>query len=309
MVLNLVEHKELSESLTTLRDYIRWASSEFNRQKLTFGHGFSTALDEAVYLVLHAVNLPWDFPESYFDTTLTDLEREQVHGLLVKRVFTRKPAAYLTNEAWFCGLPFYVDERVLVPRSPIAELINNRFEPWLDSSQVENILDLCTGSGCIAIACQYAFPDASVSASDLSADAIEVAKKNRQKHELVQSLKLYESDLFNRIPPQKFDLIVSNPPYVDAEDMGDLTDEFKAEPEMGLAAGQDGLEVVDRMLIEATDYLSDHGLLVVEVGNSQVAMMEKYQHLALSWIEFEHGGGGVFCITAEELKQYFVLNN
>lgn len=303
MNLNLVEHKEITESLITLRDYIRWGSSEFHRQNLTFGHGFNRALDEAVYLVLHALSLPFDWPESYFDTRLTAGEREQVLNLLMKRIYSRKPTAYLTNEAWFCGLPFYVDERVLVPRSPIAELINNQFEPWLDATGVDNVLDLCTGSGCIAIACQYAFPDAQVSASDLSADAIEVATKNRQKHGLEQTLNLYESDLFDNIPTQKFDLIVSNPPYVDAQDMADLTDEFKAEPEMGLAAGQDGLEIVDRMLIQAVDYLSDHGLLVVEVGNSQPAMMEKYSDLSLSWIEFENGGGGVFCITAEELKR------
>jgi len=303
MNLNLVEHKEITESLITLRDYIRWGSSEFHRQKLTFGHGFNRALDEAVYLVLHALSLPFDWPESYFDTRLTETEREQVLNLLMKRIYSRKPTAYLTNEAWFCGLPFYVDERVLVPRSPIAELINNQFEPWLDSASVDNVLDLCTGSGCIAIACQYAFPDAQVSASDLSADAIEVATKNCKKHGFEQTLSLYESDLFENIPAQKFDLIVSNPPYVDAQDMADLTDEFKAEPEMGLAAGQDGLEIVDRMLIQAVDYLSDHGLLVVEVGNSQQAMMEKYSDLPLSWIEFENGGGGVFCITAEELKR------
>ncbi|MCK4711116.1 MAG: 50S ribosomal protein L3 N(5)-glutamine methyltransferase [Gammaproteobacteria bacterium] len=303
-----MEQHELSQNLTTLRDYIRWGTSEFNRQKLTFGHGFGSALDETVYLVLHALSLPWNFPESYFDTTLTDIEREQVHSLLLERVSTRKPAAYLTNEAWFCGLPFYVDERVLVPRSPIAELINNHFEPWLDSTQVENVLDLCTGSGCIAIACQYAFPDATVSASDLSSDAIEVAKKNRKKHDLVHRLNLYESDLFEQIPVQKFDLIVSNPPYVDAEDMADLSDEFMAEPEMGLAAGPDGLDIVDRMLIQAVDYLTDNGLLVVEVGNSQAAMMGKYNDLPLSWIEFENGGGGVFCITATELKQHHILN-
>ncbi len=297
-----MEHKELTESLITLRDFIRWGSSEFYRHNLTFGHGFNRALDESVYLVLYALALPFDWPESYFDSRLTEKEREQVLNLLMKRVYSRKPAAYLTNEAWFCGLPFYVDERVLVPRSPIAELINNQFEPWLDATKVDNILDLCTGSGCIAIACQYAFPEAHVCASDLSADAIEVATRNRQKHGLDQTLTLYESDLFEKIPTQKFDLIVSNPPYVDAQDMADLTDEFKAEPEMGLAAGNDGLEIVDRMLSNAADYLTDHGLLVVEVGNSQIAMMGKYQDLPLSWIEFENGGSGVFCITAQDLK-------
>ncbi len=302
-----MESTDITKPLTTLKDYIRWGCSEFYRQKLTFGHGFGNALDEVVYLVLHALSLPHDFPESYFDTTLTEPEREKVHGILLKRVFSLKPAAYLTHEAWFCGLPFYVDERVLVPRSPIAELINERFEPWIDASKVNNILDLCTGSGCIAIACQYAFPEATVCASDISRDALDVAKLNRQKHGLVQTMKLYESDLFEQIPAQNFDLIVSNPPYVDAEDMNELADEFRAEPVLGLAAGEDGLEIVDRLLHHACEYLSDNGLLVVEVGNSQQAMMDKYQELPLSWIEFEHGGGGVFCVTAADLKHFFDL--
>lgn len=288
----------------TIRDYVRWGCSEFNRHQLRFGHGFERALDEAVYLVLHALSLPHDWSTAYFDTRLTEDERQAVVDLLNQRVTTRKPAAYLTGEAWFCGLEFYVDERVLVPRSPIAELIESGFEPWLDSGSVESVLDLCTGSGCIAIACQYAFPEARVCASDISADALEVAAINLQRHGLSERLTLYRSDLFDDIEAQRFDLIVSNPPYVDAEDMSLLSDEFRAEPELGLAAGEDGLEVVDRMLRQAVDYLSDHGLLVVEVGNSQAAMMDKYPGLALSWIEFEHGGSGVFCIDAEALRDY-----
>ncbi|MBC8212313.1 MAG: 50S ribosomal protein L3 N(5)-glutamine methyltransferase [Gammaproteobacteria bacterium] len=294
----------MAQQLTTLRDYVRWASSEFYRHQLSFGHGFGEALDEAVYLVLFALRLPADWPEKYFDCVLTLEEREQVLSVLSRRIETRQPAAYITHEAWFCGLQFYVDERVLVPRSPIAELINERFEPWIDSSRVSSILDLCTGSGCIAISCQYAFPEALVSASDISAGALEVARKNLQNHQLTDTLMLYESDLFERIPAQKFDLIVSNPPYVDAEDMDALSAEFKAEPSLGLAAGEDGLEIVDRILRQATNYLSDHGVLVVEVGNSQLAMMQKYADMALSWIEFEHGGDGVFCITAQDLRQY-----
>ncbi len=298
-----MEQPDITRTLVTLRDYIRWGSSEFNRQQLSFGHGFASALDEVVYLVLHALSLPSDWPTDYFDSVLLEPEREQVLNLLMKRVYSRKPAAYLSHEAWFCGLPFYVDERVLVPRSPIAELIDNRFEPWIDASRVSRVLDLCTGSGCIAIACQYAFPDARVVGSDVSEQALEVARINRSKHGLDDHLVLYQSDLFELIPPQKFDLIVSNPPYVDAEDMAALPQEFKAEPELGLAAGEDGLDVVERMLQQAVDYLEDDGLLVVEVGNSQAAMMQKYPGLALSWIEFEHGGDGVFCITGKELQQ------
>jgi ribosomal protein L3 glutamine methyltransferase len=297
-----VESKEITATLTSITDYIRWASSEFYRNELTFGHGFANALDEAVYLVLHALNLPYHWPQHYFSSHLTQKEREHVFAIIMQRIKTRQPAAYVTREAWFCGLAFYVDERVLVPRSPIGELINQHFEPWIDANQVSSILDLCTGSGCIAIACQYAFPEAYVAASDLSRDALEVARQNLINHHLTDQLDLYESDLFEHIPAQRFDLIVSNPPYVDADDMAALSEEFKAEPNMGLQAGVDGLEIVDRMLQQAGDYLTEHGLLVVEVGNSQAAMMDKYPNLPLTWIEFEHGGSGVFCITAEDLK-------
>ncbi|MDJ0832632.1 MAG: 50S ribosomal protein L3 N(5)-glutamine methyltransferase [Gammaproteobacteria bacterium] len=298
-----MQNHDIIHQLTTLRDYIRWASSEFYRHQLSFGHGFDKPLDEAVYLVLHALQLPWDWPAEYFDCALTEQEREQVYRLLMQRIETRQPAAYITHEAWFCGLPFYVDKRVLVPRSPIAELIEHHFEPWIDASRIQRILDLATGSGCIAIACQYAFPAAEVCASDLSPDALGVARINLEKHQLMESIQLYESDLFERIPAQQFDLIVSNPPYVDAEDMASLSDEFRAEPEIGLAAGEDGLDVVERLLQQAPDYLSEHGLLVVEVGNSQAAMMQRFADLPLTWIEFEHGGSGVFCISAADLKK------
>ena len=304
-----MESPPVTEQLVTIRDYIRWAASEFTRQKLSFGHGFATALDEAVYLVLHALELPWDWPQDYFDTRLTQQEREQVMAKLMLRIKTRQPAAYITHEAWFCGLPFFVDERVLVPRSPIAELIEHRFAPWIDPERVHRMLDLCTGSGCIAIACQYAFPEAEVTASDISLDALEVAKINRERHGLEDSLALYASDLFDDLPRQRFDLIVSNPPYVDAEDMAALSDEFQAEPRLGLAAGEDGLLLVERMLHEAPDWLEEDGLLVVEVGNSQAAMMDKYPDLPLTWIDFERGGDGVFCIGAADLDEYFKQGN
>jgi len=300
-----VESPPITEQLISIRDYIRWAASEFTRQKLGFGHGFASALDEAVYLVLHALELPWDWPREYFDARLTREEREQVMATLMLRIKTRRPAAYITREAWFCGLPFFVDERVLVPRSPIAELIERQFSPWIEPQRVHRVLDLCTGSGCIAIACQYAFPQAEVCASDISLDALEVAKINRERHDMSDSLELYRADLFDGIPQQRFDLIVSNPPYVDAGEMETLGDEFQAEPRLGLEAGEDGLRLVDRMLREAPDWLEDDGLLVVEVGNSQLAMMDKYPDLPLTWIEFERGGEGVFCIGAAELKRYF----
>jgi ribosomal protein L3 glutamine methyltransferase len=300
---NVVNPESLT-ALSTIRDFIRWGSSEFNRQGLSFGHGFVTALDDARYLVLHALALPPEWPDAFLDCALTEDEREQVMDILGQRLKSRKPAAYISRESWFCGLRFYVDERVLVPRSPIAELISNHFEPWIDSNQVHRILDLCTGSGCIAIACQYMFEDAAVFASDISADALEVARVNRHEHGLDECLELYQSDLFDDIPPQQFDLIVCNPPYVDAEDMSNLSDEFQSEPGLGLAAGEDGLALVDRILLQAADYLSEQGVIIIETGNSQAAMMEKYSFLSMTWIDFEFGGSGVCCIQNQDLKQH-----
>lgn len=296
---------DILQTLTTVRDYIRWGASEFNRRQLSFGHGFANALDEARYLTLHALTLPFDWPENYFDCVLTIVERQQVFDLLQQRVSSRQPAAYLTRESWFFGLKFYVDERVLVPRSPIAELIGNHFEPWIEAHRVERILDLCTGSGCIAIACQYAFEDAEVCASDISSDALEVAKINRHEHELDDILTLYQSDLFDDIPMQRFDVIVSNPPYVDAEDMAALSEEFGFEPSLGLEAGSDGLDLVDQILLQAVNYMSDHGVLIIEVGNSQAAMMKKYDCLPMTWIDFEFGGGGVCCIQYQDLNRQY----
>ena len=292
---------ETLQVLTTIRDFVRWGSSEFNRHNLDFGHGFDNAYDEARYLALHALSLPYDWPESRFDAVLTPEER--VLDMLQLRCNSRQPAAYITRESWFCGLKFYVDERVLVPRSPLAELIANHFEPWIDSSRVRNILDLCTGSGCIAIAAQYAFQDARVCASDVSRDALEVAAINLEQHDLSAHVKLYESDLFDAIPAQQFDVILTNPPYVDAEDMAALGEEFRCEPAIGLAAGDDGLALVDRILSRAGEYLDPQGVLFVEVGNSQAAMEEKYAFLPMTWIDFEYGGSGVCCIHAADLQQ------
>jgi len=294
---------EALQVLTTIRDLVRWGASEFERERLSYGHGFATALDEARYLTLHALALPYDLTDDYLDSVLTLGEREQVIERLLLRASSRRPAAYITRESWFCGLSFYVDERVLVPRSPVAELLANHFEPWVDSRQVHKILDLCCGSGCIGIAAQYQFADAEVSLADLSVDALEVAAINLQRHDLDGLVKLYQSDLFAAIPAQQFDIIVSNPPYVDAEDMAALSDEFRAEPELGLAAGEDGLAIVDRIIERALDYLSADGVLFIEVGNSQAAMEQKYDFLPMTWIDFEMGGAGVCCIHAEDLRQ------
>ncbi len=289
---------EKLQLLVTIRDFIRWGSSEFSRQQLDFGHGFATAFDEARYLVLHSLSLPTDFTDPYLDAKLTLDERQRVLERLQLRASSRMPAAYITQESWFCGLNFYVDQRVLIPRSPIAELVAGFFEPWVDASGVGKILDLCTGSGCIAIAAKYHFPDAQVSAADLSPDALE------ERHDLSGRLNLIESDLFAAIPPQEFDIIVTNPPYVDAEDMAALTDEFRFEPVLGLQAGGDGLEIVGRILAQAESYLSETGVLFLEVGNSQLALTEKYDFLPITWLEFEFGGCGVCCVQASDLTQH-----
>ena len=297
--------EQTAEQLHTLRDCIRWGVSRFNKHHLFYGHGMASALDEAVYLSLHALHLEPDFSGEYFDCRLTFEERVKVLKLLKKRYQQRKPAAYLTHEAWFAGLRFYVDERVLVPRSPIAELIEAQFAPWIEEHQVQRVLDLCTGSGCIGIACAYAFPQAQVMLADVSAGALEVAQQNVEYHGLQDQVRLQASDLFGAIPEQSFDIIVSNPPYVDAQDMAGLPGEYLHEPELGLQAGEDGLELVVPMLLQARRYLSDHGILVVEVGNSEFALQAKYPQVPFMWLEFEHGGHGVFLLTAQQLDEHF----
>ncbi|MEQ1740056.1 MAG: 50S ribosomal protein L3 N(5)-glutamine methyltransferase [Methyloglobulus sp.] len=296
---------EVLTSLSTLRDYIRWGASQFTEAKLVFGHGTATALDEAAALVLHTLHLPYNLSELYFQSNLTLEERQAVITIFDKRIKERKPAAYLTHEAIFAGLSFYVDERVLVPRSPIAELIAQRFAPWVEEDLVERILDLCTGSACIAIACAYAFPDANVDAVDISNDALAVAKINATNHQLVDGLTLYQSNLFDGLPAGvQYDIIVSNPPYVAVEEWQQLPAEFHAEPEIGFVAGKTGLDIVVRILAEANDYLTPQGILVVEVGSSAETLQDTFPNVPFFWLDFERGGDGVFLLTAEQITEY-----
>ncbi|MDN3614454.1 50S ribosomal protein L3 N(5)-glutamine methyltransferase [Vibrio gallaecicus] len=292
--------EEAVSELHTLQDVIRWTVSRFNAAGLFYGHGTDNAWDEAVQLILPTLYLPIDVPSHVMNSRLTSSERLRIVERVIKRINERTPTAYLTNKAWFCGLEFFVDERVLVPRSPIGELIEAQFQPWL-TEEPTRIMDMCTGSGCIAIACAHAFPDAEVDAIDISTDALQVAEQNVQDHGMEQQVFPIRSDLFRDLPKEKYNLIVSNPPYVDEEDMNSLPDEFTHEPELGLAAGTDGLKLVRRILANAPDYLTEDGILICEVGNSMIHMMEQYPELPFTWIEFSNGGHGVFMITREQL--------
>ena len=298
---------EVLTTLSTLRDYIRWASSRFTQARVSFGHGTVTALDEAAALVLHTLYQPYNLAEAYLDTVLTMTERQAVINIIDRRINERIPAAYLTNEAIFAGLSFYVDDRVLVPRSPIAELIEQRFSPWVDEDQVERILDLCTGSACIAIACAYAFPEASVDAVDLSVDALAVAEINIENHQVSDSVTLYQSDLFKELPATLYDVIVSNPPYVCHDEWEQLPREFRAEPDMGFKGGHTGLDIVLRILVDADNYLAEQGILIVEVGSSAETLQNTFPDVPFYWLDFERGGDGVFLLTAEQVHYYHEL--
>ena len=301
----MIDKREIANDLVTLRDLIRWGTSQFNAAELSFVQGMPEAIDEAVYLCLNALHLPPDFSVDYFDCVLTMEERLQVLDLFQQRIDQRKPSAYITNEAWFSGLSFYVDERVLIPRSPMAELIQQQFSLWVAPDQVNNILDLCTGSACIAIACAYAFEGAYVDASDVSAEALAVAEINRQNHGLEEQLTLLQSDLFESITDKRYDIIISNPPYVSEPEMSELPAEFDHEPgALALAAGETGMDIVLPMLIQAGDYLTEQGILVVEVGYSQSILEQLLPDVPFFWVDFEFGGEGVFVLTAKQLEMH-----
>jgi ribosomal protein L3 glutamine methyltransferase len=290
-------------SLRTVRDLVRWGASEFGRAGLHFGHGTDNALDEAFHLVTWALKLPHDVPETYLDGAVTGAERKRVVALLKKRARTKKPAAYLTGEAWFAGLPFAVDERVLIPRSPIAELIGHRFRPWIASDPV-TILDLCAGSGCIGIACAIAFPEAKVDLAELDAGGLAVMKRNVKLHEVGGRVRVVKSDLFGGLAGKRYDLIVCNPPYIPLQRWKELPREYHHEPRRALEGGGDGLALVDRILRQATQHLNAGGVLVLEVGGTQPEFTARYPELPVVWLEFERGGDGVSTITREELVNW-----
>lgn len=295
---------ESTQHFETLLDFYRFGLSCANEAQLYFGHGTDNAEDDIRLLLLESLFLSFTTEPYLYAAKLTQSEKEHLTSQLAKRIIQRIPVPYLIRKAWFCDLPFYVDERVLIPRSPIAELIQQQFSPWVDPAGVSRILDLCTGSACIAIACCMAFPDARVDAVDLSSDALAVAKINQERYALNEQLTLIQSDCFKQVPKQRYDVIVSNPPYVGAEEMKTLPKEYLHEPTMALEASNDGLAIVEQILHSASQYLSDEGILVVEVGNSADALIEAYPTLPFVWLDFEHGGEGIFLLTADALRTY-----
>lgn len=292
--------------LITVRDFLRWTASKMNEANVFLGHGSDDSWDEGVALILYALHLPWDADGRIMDSRLTIEEKEQIAYLVKQRIEKRTPVAYLIQTAWFAGLPFFVDERVLIPRSPIGELIEKGFEPWLDAESVNRALDLCTGGGCIAIAMALNLPNAHVDALDISPEALEVAALNIEKHGIEEHVSLIRSDGFDSLTESKpqYELIVSNPPYVGAEEMASLPDEYRQEPSLALASGGDGLDFVRRILCQATDYLTEKGTLICEVGNSDVVLEAAFPNVPFTWVEFERGGHGVFVLTAEELRNH-----
>lgn len=288
---------------TTPRDLLRYATTRFNTEQLFFGHGSAEAFDEAAYLVLHTLKLPLDKLEPFLDARLLPEEVQRVLAVIERRATDRIPAAYITNEAWLGTYSFYVDERTIVPRSFIAELIPEYFAPWVNNPEgIENVLELCTGSGCLAIMMADAFPDAQVDAVDISADALAVAQRNVDTYKLQGRVNLIQSDLYQNVPAKKYDLIVTNPPYVNSGSMARLPKEYLHEPQLALDGGADGMDLVRRIVAGAAERLTDDGLLIVEIGNEKAFAEAAFGHLGLTWLTTSQGDDMVFLLTADQLK-------
>jgi ribosomal protein L3 glutamine methyltransferase len=292
-----------SNNFSTLRDMVRYAVTRFNGAELFFGHGSSNAFDEAAYLMLHSLKLPLDKLEPFLDARLLPEEIDALLKVIDRRAAERVPAAYITNEAWLGEYRFYVDERVIVPRSFIAELIPDQFSPWVsDPESVMNVLELCSGSGCLPIMLADAFPNAQVDAVDISADALAVARRNVEEYELQDRISLIESDLYANVPMKKYDLIVTNPPYVNAGSMDKLPREYRHEPQIALAGGADGMDLVRKIVAGAAQRLTKNGVLIVEVGNEREFAEAAFHDLELTWLSTSAGDDMVFLLTADQLK-------
>lgn len=297
-----IKFSEASQQLRTVRDCLRFAVSRFHEEALFFGHGSAEAYDEAVYLILHTLHLPIDTLAPFLDATLTPSELAEVLSILQRRVEQRIPAAYLTHEAFLGEYSFYVDERVIVPRSFIAELLRQGLSPWVaDTEAVADVLDLCTGSGCLAILCADAFPNARVDAVDISPDALEVAARNVADYQLQDRVSLIESDLFDKLAGRKYDLIISNPPYVDAPSVAALPREYLHEPELSLGSGEDGLDATRVILARAAEHLTDNGILIVEIGHNRDALEAAYPDLPFTWLDVSAGDQFVFMLHRNDL--------
>lgn len=292
-----------AEELRTVRDYLRFAVSRFNHAKLFFGHGSNNAYDEAAYLILHTLHLPLDRLEPFLDARLTAIERTEVLSIIQQRVEKRVPAAYLTNQAFLGDFSFYVDERVIVPRSFIAELLLEQLSPWIPKpDEIGSVLDLCTGSGCLAILAAHAFPYAKVDAVDLSPAALAVAERNVSDYQLKDRVNLIESDLFSKLGDRKYDLIISNPPYVDAESVMALPQEYLHEPELALGSGRDGLDATRIVLKHAAQHLGANGILVVEIGHNRDALEAAFSDLPFTWLDVSAGDEFVFMLHRNDLQ-------
>jgi ribosomal protein L3 glutamine methyltransferase len=295
----------LADEFVTLRDWLRWAVSRFNEAGLFFGHGSDNAFDEAAYLILHTLHLPLDRLDPFLDARLTREERLAVAAIIEQRIVQRKPAAYLTHEAWLGDFRFYVDERVIVPRSYFAEMLADRLAPWVDDPDgIHDALDLCTGSGCLAILMAHAFPNAAIDAVDISSDALAVARRNVDDYGLADRIRLVESDLLANLGDRRYDLIVCNPPYVTSAAMADLPAEYRQEPALALGAGADGLDIVRRLLARAADHLSPTGLLLIEVGHNRDLVDAAYPNLPLSWVDVPSAESKIFLITGDDLRTW-----
>ena len=294
----------MTSELATIVDFIRYGASRFGAAGLCFGHSYDNAIDEATHLVLHALHLPHDLSPAYGQARLTSEERQRVLELVERRIAEHRPVAYLTGEAWFAGLKFKSDPRALVPRSPIAELILGGFSPWLDEREVTRALDLCTGSGCIGIAMAVHNPEWQVDLADISDDALSLARVNIAYQDVGERVQAIHSDLFSALAGEVYDLIVSNPPYVTEQEFADLPPEYGHEPALGLAAGHDGLDFALRILRDAPAHLSDDGVLIVEVGESERALVRMLPDVPFNWIEFDVGQMGVFLLDRRDLLEH-----
>ncbi|WMY94906.1 MAG: 50S ribosomal protein L3 N(5)-glutamine methyltransferase [Arsenophonus sp.] len=294
---------EIVTELNTIQDILRWIVTQFNKTNIYYGHGTDNAWDEALQLVLPLLFLPLEIPTQLLLSRLTINERYYILKKVFRRIYDHIPVPYLTNKAWFCGHEFYVDQRVLIPRSPIGELINKHFKGILNKKNPLTILDMCTGSGCIAVACAYIFPKAQIDAVDISTDALSVTEKNITFHGFFDRIVPLHSDLFKEIPLIKYDLIIINPPYVNKEDMLDLPDEYLAEPRLALAGGSDGLKFIRRILANASRFLKKNGILICEVGNNMLYLIDQYPRIPFTWLKLKYGGEGVFMLTKKKLIQ------